>query len=100
MNPKNGRWEKVPGTISPDKREFLVPKLKEGEEYMFRVMAENKHGTSEPLETTKPTKAKNPYGKKNPISRRSCLKIIKARDLAQNALVLLPVAPVLLSLRT
>ena len=63
MNPKNGRWEKVPGTIPPDQTECLVPKLKEGEEYMFRVMAENKNGTSEPLETKHPTKAKNPFGK-------------------------------------
>ncbi len=63
MNPKNGRWEKVPGTIPPDKTSFRVPKLKEGEEYEFRVMAENKNGVSEPLQTTKPTKAKNPFGK-------------------------------------
>ena len=63
MNPKNGRWEKVPGTIPPDQTECVVPKLKEGEDYMFRVMAENKNGTSEPLETKHPTKAKNPFGK-------------------------------------
>lgn len=64
LNPKTGRWEKVPGKIPKDAREFTVPKLKEGEDYKFRVMAENENGTSEPLETERSTKAKNPFGRR------------------------------------
>jgi Fibronectin type III domain len=56
---KKGIWVPVsnlcPGT------EIRVPKLKEGEEYEFRVMAENTMGTSEPLMTTKPIIAKDPF---------------------------------------
>ena len=58
-----GQWEKVPGTVPADATEFRVTKLKEGEEYKFRVSAENDLGTSEPLETDRATKAKNPFGK-------------------------------------
>ena len=63
LNPKNGYWEKVSGLVPADKEEFVVPKLKEGEEYKFRVMAENPQGLSEPIETERATIAKNPYGK-------------------------------------
>ena len=62
FNTKSGYWEKVPGTISPDATEAVVPKLKEGEEYKFRVTPENDNGAGEPLETTRPVKAKNPFG--------------------------------------
>ncbi|KAK2158172.1 hypothetical protein LSH36_175g03003 [Paralvinella palmiformis] len=61
LNTKKGVWEKVPGTIPRDADEAVVPKLKEGEDYKFRVMAENENGTSEPLETERPVKAKNPF---------------------------------------
>ena len=63
LNTKKGVWEKVPGTIPKDAEEAVVPKLKEGEDYKFKVMAENENGTSEPLETERPVKAKNPFGK-------------------------------------
>ena len=49
--------------VPKDAKEFVVPKLKEGEAYKFRVMAENANGVSEPLETQKATTAKNPFGK-------------------------------------
>ena len=62
MNTKTGKWETLTPTAAPDAREFRVPKLKEGDEYKFRVMAENDQGLSEPLESTKPTKVKNPFG--------------------------------------
>lgn len=64
LNTKKGVWEKVPGTIPRDADEAVVPKLKEGEDYKFRVMAENENGTSEPLETERPVKAKNPFGER------------------------------------
>lgn len=40
---------------------FLVPKLIEGKEYLFRVTAENKYGPGKPC-ITKPVIAKNPFG--------------------------------------
>ena len=42
--------------------EFKVPKLKEGEDYKFRVRAENDQGVSEPLESEKSVRIKNPFG--------------------------------------
>ncbi len=39
-----------------------IPKLKDGHEYDFRVIAENQNGQSEPLETDAATTAKNPFG--------------------------------------
>lgn len=39
--------------------------LKEGSEYTFRVIAENKAGQSKPSEPCRPFKAKKPYGKNN-----------------------------------
>ena len=63
MNPKTGKWEKVPGKIPADATEFVVPKLQEGEEYKFRVKAENAEGASEPLETESATGIKNPFSK-------------------------------------
>lgn len=46
----------VPGTT------VTVPKLVEGHEYEFRIMAENIHGQSAPLSTETPVLAKDPFG--------------------------------------
>src|SRR5690606_22028028 len=60
---KTDKWERVqdyaPGMSC------VIPKLKEGHEYDFRVIAENQNGQSEALETDHPTKAKNPFGINN-----------------------------------
>ena len=63
MSPKTGKWEKLLTTVAPDVHEFKVTKLKEGEEFKFRIRAENDLGISEPLDTEKATTVKNPFGK-------------------------------------
>ena len=60
FNPKKGTWDKVKDVKGT---KCLVEGLKEGEDYKFRVMAENDEGLSEPLETDKMMKAKNPWSK-------------------------------------
>lgn len=51
---------------------ITIPKLKEGHEYDFRVIAENLNGLSEPLETEKPIIAKNPFDKPGPSGKPEC----------------------------
>ena len=41
LNTSTGNWENVSSFIPKEATEFIVPKLKEGKEYEFRVMAEN-----------------------------------------------------------
>ena len=43
--------------------EVTVRNLTKGEEYEFRVMAENQYGVSEPLETAEAIMARYPFGK-------------------------------------
>uniref|UniRef100_A0A0N5D1Z0 non-specific serine/threonine protein kinase n=1 Tax=Thelazia callipaeda TaxID=103827 RepID=A0A0N5D1Z0_THECL len=40
----------------------MIPKLNEGHQYEFRVMAENAYGKSDPLNTDSPVLAKDPFG--------------------------------------
>lgn len=54
------RWQKVSGFLSATTA--TVRGLDLGQEYEFRVMAENSMGVSEPLMTTKAIKARHPYG--------------------------------------
>jgi len=63
MNPTTGKWEPLNQTVPPNVTEFKIPKLKEGEDYKFRVRAENDHGLSEPLDSERATRIKNPFGK-------------------------------------
>ena len=42
---------------------FNVPNLREGSEYEFRVVAENKAGTGKPSMASQPKLAKAPYGR-------------------------------------
>ena len=48
------------GTTEPDTCDFTAKKLKEGEEYFFRVCAENAVGQSDFLEMPKAIKAEKP----------------------------------------
>ena len=54
------RWQKVSSYLTTP--EATVRNLDEGQEYEFRVMAENANGISEPLETEKPIIPKHPFG--------------------------------------
>ncbi|XP_052825204.1 twitchin isoform X2 [Octopus bimaculoides] len=67
FDPTKGKWEKVSNAVSGTK--VTVPKLQDGHEYKFRVMAENVHGLSEPLETDKSIIAKNPFNEPHPPSQ-------------------------------
>ena len=51
------------GKTDGDTCTFSVGKLKEGQEYYFRVCAENSVGKSDYLETSKGFTPKSPYGK-------------------------------------
>lgn len=59
---KRSTWSNA-GKVDGNTTEFRVPDLMEGAEYYFKVMAENKAGQSEPLETEKAILVKSPYGK-------------------------------------
>ncbi|RUS90387.1 hypothetical protein EGW08_001882, partial [Elysia chlorotica] len=52
-------WSPV-GEVSPDITSYCVQKLREGQEYIFRVMAENSIGRSTPLESDSVT-PKHPF---------------------------------------
>ena len=53
-------WSEA-GKVDADTLEFTVPKLLEGQQYLFRVSAENQYGISEPVTLGEPVTAKNPY---------------------------------------
>lgn len=54
-------WTRIE-RLNPNKTAFKVQNLLEGSEYSFRVSAENKHGTSAPLETEATIKIKSLFG--------------------------------------
>ena len=58
---KTGEWVRCADSVNGT--EVTIPKLKEGHEYEFRVMAENMNGLSEPLVTDRPVLVKNPFSK-------------------------------------
>ncbi|XP_070200689.1 twitchin-like isoform X4 [Littorina saxatilis] len=61
-----GKWEKVADVQGT---KCSVPKLQEGHEYKFRVIAKNKNGDSDPLVTENPITAKNPFDEPHPPSQ-------------------------------
>ena len=58
---KRGSWTKA-GKVDGSTTEFCVLDLLEKSDYYFRVMAVNKAGQSEPLESDKAVTAKSPFG--------------------------------------
>ncbi|GAA49620.1 twitchin [Clonorchis sinensis] len=60
-------WQKVSNFLNTTTA--TVRNLEVGNEYEFRVMAENAMGMSEPLVTTKPIKAKHPYDPPSGMSK-------------------------------
>lgn len=58
---KTGEWVRCAEAVNGT--EVTIPKLKEGHEYEFRVMAENINGVSEPLVTDRGVVVKNPFSK-------------------------------------
>ncbi|KAH9498302.1 hypothetical protein Btru_006487 [Bulinus truncatus] len=59
---KRSNWSPA-GKVDGSTTEFKVLDLIEGTEYFFKVVAENKAGQSEGLETEKPAQAKSPFNK-------------------------------------
>jgi len=51
------------GDTDTDKRQLKVTKLLEGNDYMFRVAAENEIGQGKPASLAEPVTAKLPFGK-------------------------------------
>ncbi len=54
-------WREV-GKPQPTQLEFTIDKLMEGNQYLFKIQAENHYGISDPVEIPDPVTAKNPYG--------------------------------------
>ncbi|XP_064646233.1 titin-like [Lineus longissimus] len=61
----SSRWTKINDKIIKELT-FKDDDLKEGMEYMYRVMAENKAGVGPPSEPSKPFTAKDPWDKPGP----------------------------------
>lgn len=58
----SSRWTKVKET-SIEEVVYTIIDLKEGNDYQFRVSAENKAGVGKPSEPSDQRRAKPPYGK-------------------------------------
>lgn len=61
MDTKTGEWTPVSRFVRQP--EYEVTGLEEGNNYKFRVRAENELGVSEPLEAERAIKAENPASK-------------------------------------
>ena len=63
-----GDWKEV--NVDPVREpEMVVPHLKEGQEYQFRVRAVNEAGPGAPSTATGPVVAEKPPGASHPLSR-------------------------------
>lgn len=61
MNTKSEKWDPQSHAVDSDTTEFCIPKLKEGDDYKFRVRAQNDRGLSDPLESANAVTVKNPF---------------------------------------
>ena len=66
------QWKRA-NSIPCEEMNFSVTGLKEGEEYEFRVSAENKAGVGPASEMTKPVKVEAQLGK---LHKNKCIKFI------------------------
>lgn len=69
------RWLRANNQLVPELT-YCVPELVEDNEYVFRVIAENKVGQGEPSEPTKPVVAKDPWRKFIYLISILCAKVI------------------------
>jgi len=63
VKPKGGDWTAAtPGGLPVNDNAFVVPNLKDGQEYEFRVKAVNAAGPGSPSSSTGPVVAEKPKG--------------------------------------
>jgi titin len=62
---KRNNWYQV-DTVRPNTHTLTLDRLNEGNDYMFRIIAENDEGRSQPLETTEVVTPRRAPGKKMP----------------------------------
>ena len=58
---RRGGWTTL-ATVDPLTHSYKVQKLLEGQEYHFRVLAENQVGVGTAFETQQPIEVRSPYG--------------------------------------
>lgn len=78
MRPKNGKDWKTVNDIPINSTVYTVPSLKEGEEYSFRVVAENEVGRSDPSKPSQPITIEEQPNK-------PCMELGKVRDIVCRA---------------
>lgn len=59
----SGSWQRVNAQVAVRSPRYAVFDLAEGKTYVFRVLAVNKHGISDPSEITPPVQAQESIGK-------------------------------------
>lgn len=69
----SGHWERASGCLSSNLTHFKVSKLMARETYLFRVIAENDQGQSQPLVMNIGITAEDPFSKCSSQSRKFCL---------------------------
>lgn len=60
----SGSWQRVNAQVAVKSPRYAVFDLAEGKPYVFRVLSANKHGISDPSETTVPIQPEDTIGKR------------------------------------